>query len=307
MKFDCVSVGSWAAFDKIWTLDSDLVDGGTAQILLDKNVDKLFYGDCSFNVAVAANNLGLTSGVVSVVGQDFETTNYSKYLQNRGIDISGVTILPSRSSGINMNISMPDGTTFCITKPDASLEQDKVISYGHAIESTKWLIVNEKFSFFALHAVQKAKKLGAKILINGAIGNESSTSKEILSLADIFVANECEFAALKSNKMVDLLPSIVVKTLGKQGVTVQDGSHVFSVETIPTDRVIDTTGAGDSLVAGIIAGIVKGFSLKDSVKIGVCTASLVIEEIGCQSRVYDWSEVFEIFKSMPLKVDASGE
>ena len=54
MRFDCVSIGAWAAFDKIWSLDSDLVDGGTAQVLHSEYINRLFFGDCSFNVAVGA-------------------------------------------------------------------------------------------------------------------------------------------------------------------------------------------------------------------------------------------------------------
>ena len=307
MKFDCVSVGAWAAFDKIWSLDSDLVDGGTAQVLHNEYMDRLFFGDCSFNVAVAAKNLGLKVGVVSVVGQDFEDLMYAKSLRDLDIDISGVTVLPSKSSGYNMNLKTPDGTTFCITKADASLEQDGITSFGLAIESTRWVVVSEKFSEYALQAVRIAKDHGAKILINGSIGNGSEVSRGILSIADVLVTNESEFAALRRFGMEELIPPVVVTTFGAKGAKVHDGERIISVPPITTSGVIDTTGAGDSLVAGLVAGLVKGFSMEDSVRIGACTASLVIKEVGCQSRQYDWQEVLEIFAAIRPQEDEHGK
>lgn len=307
MKFDCVSIGAWAAFDKIWSLDLDLVDGGTAQVLHSEYIDRLFFGDCSFNVAIGAKNLGLDVGVVSVVGQDFEDLKYAKFLQDRDIDISGVTVLPSRSSGYNMNMKTPDGTTFCITKADASLEQDRITSYGEAIVNTRWVVVSEKFSEYSLQAVRIAKDHGSKVLINGSIGNGSDVSRGILSMADVLVTNESEFADLRRLGMEELLPPVVVTTFGAKGAKVHVGERVISIPPVSTSGVIDTTGAGDSLVAGLVAGLVKGFSMEDSVRIGACTASLVVKEVGCQSRQYDWHEVLEIFEAIRPQEDGHGK
>lgn len=307
MKFDCVSVGAWAAFDKIWSLDSNIVDGGTSQIREDIYIDKLFFGDCSFNVAVAARNLGLKVGVVSVVGQDFEDLNYAKFLDSLGIDITGVTVLLSKSSGFNMNMRTPDGTTFCITKADASLAQDEITSFGQAIKSTKWAIVSEKFSEYSLKAARIAKDNGAKILINGSIGNGSDFSQEFLSIADILVTNESEFTDLRHFGMIKFLPPVVVTTLGARGATIYDCGRIISIPSVSTSGIIDTTGAGDSLVSGLVAGLVKGFSIEDSVRIGACTASLVIKEVGCQTRQYGWNEVLEIFAAIEPQEDEHGQ
>lgn len=307
MKFDCVSVGAWAAFDKIWSLDSEIVDGGTSQILHDEYVDKLFFGDCSFNVGVASKRLGLNVGVVSVVGQDFMDLEYAKFLQDLGIDISGVTVLTSKSCGFNMNMRTPDGTTFCITKADASLEQDRITSYGKAIESAQWVVISEKFSEYALRAARVAKNQGAKVLINGSIGNGSDVSRGFLSIADVLVTNESEFAALQRFGMEELRPPIVVTTLGAKGAKLHNGEEITFIPPVSTSGVIDTTGAGDSLVAGLVAGLVKGFSMEDSVRIGACTASLVIKEVGCQSRQYDWDEVREIFEAIRPQEDGHGK
>ena len=307
MKFDCVSIGAWAAFDKIWSLDSDLVDGGTAQVLHSEYINRLFFGDCSFNVAVGAKNLGLHVGVVSVVGQDFVDLKYAKFLQDRDIDISGVTVLPTRLSGYNINITTSAGTTFCITQADASLEQDKVTSYGEAIENASWVVVSEKFSEYTLQAVRIAKNHGSKVLINGSIGNGSFISREILSMADVLVTNKSEFDALRSFGMEDLTPPVVVITFGSKGAEIHTGEGIISIPPVSSSGIIDTTGAGDSLVAGLVAGLVKGFSLEDSVRIGACAASLVITEVGCQSRQYDWHEVLEIFEAIKSQENAHGE
>ena len=50
----------------------------------------------------------------------------------------------------------------------------------------------------------------------------------------------------------------------------------FQVEipALDQDKVIDTNGAGDSLVGGFIAGMIRGLSIQDSLKEGI--------ELSCQ-------------------------
>ena len=107
--------------------------------------------------------------------------------------------------------------------------------------------------------------------------------------------------------MEELTPPVVVITFGAKGAEIHTGKRIISIPPVSSSGIIDTTGAGDSLVAGLVAGLVKGFSLEDSVRIGACAASLVITEVGCQSRQYDWHEVLEIFEAIKSQENAHGE
>jgi len=73
--------------------------------------------------------------------------------------------------------------------------------------------------------------------------------------------------------------------LGEQGCYVRrQGEPGFSVEAFPT-RVVDTTGAGDSFVAGFIAGVVKGWELRDCARLGCAVAALNIQKVGATGGI----------------------
>jgi sugar/nucleoside kinase (ribokinase family) len=49
--------------------------------------------------------------------------------------------------------------------------------------------------------------------------------------------------------------------------------------------VVDTTGAGDGYDAGVIVGLVQGFSLEEAVQQGTAVASLVITKMGAMTAL----------------------
>ena len=55
------------------------------------------------------------------------------------------------------------------------------------------------------------------------------------------------------------------------------------IPAYPGAKVVDTTGAGDSFVAGFIHGLSKGLSLQDCCRYGCAVSSVVVEHMGTQS------------------------
>ncbi|KAK6202828.1 Ribokinase-like protein [Scheffersomyces amazonensis] len=54
----------------------------------------------------------------------------------------------------------------------------------------------------------------------------------------------------------------------------------YKVRELPTDKVVDTNGAGDAFAAGFIAGLVEGKTVSQSVDQGQWAAALSIQEVG---------------------------
>lgn len=76
-------------------------------------------------------------------------------------------------------------------------------------------------------------------------------------------------------------------TKGSENVQVYFGNSVnrsqnkFSVQPIPKQNVVDTTGAGDSFVAGFLYAYFRNQTLSECVNYGCDTAGRVITQIGC--------------------------
>ena len=114
--------------------------------------------------------------------------------------------------------------------------------------------------------------------------------KHLIKRVDLFCINFNEAIALSgqsgsdinemSKAILDLGPKSLIIKDGKKGSYFFDSNNQFSIKAYPVKEVIDTTGAGDAYIGGILMGKMNGMSILDSMKIGAVTASFCIEGIG---------------------------
>lgn len=60
----------------------------------------------------------------------------------------------------------------------------------------------------------------------------------------------------------------------------EEGIKEFPVHAIDASQITDTNGAGDAFAGGLLAGIVEGKSLEESIDMGQWLARLSIQELG---------------------------
>ena len=70
---------------------------------------------------------------------------------------------------------------------------------------------------------------------------------------------------------------------------------------VPGIHCIDTTGAGDSFAAGLIAGLCEGRDIADCARIGCAAASCSIEQIGATDGVRNREQVAERYRMIEMK------
>jgi sugar/nucleoside kinase (ribokinase family) len=106
---------------------------------------------------------------------------------------------------------------------------------------------------------------------------------------DILFANEAEAAAMEEEndveRAIDLLARevpLLVVTRSEAGATAIAGGERADVPAEPIERLVDTTGAGDLFAAGFLAGLARGKSLHDSLKLGAIAAAEVIQHYGAR-------------------------
>lgn len=118
--------------------------------------------------------------------------------------------------------------------------------------------------------------------------------RALLSSVQVLFANEEEALVLSGRpdapsalrELSAVCPTVVV-TLGARGCVVADGGEILGVDAPSVDRVVDTTGAGDSFAAGYLYGIVKQLGARRSAEIGGLLASKVITRFGARPEVSD--------------------
>src|SRR5690606_27092181 len=69
-------------------------------------------------------------------------------------------------------------------------------------------------------------------------------------------------------------PGLLGVKLGRQGVLLSPaaGEYIHVPVVQPPGEVIDTTGAGDSFYAGLLAGLLRGLSVEQAGRLGAATA-----------------------------------
>ena len=127
--------------------------------------------------------------------------------------------------------------------------------------------------------------------------------KDLIKRVDLFCINFNEAIALSgqsgsdinemSKAILDLGPKSLIIKDGKKGSYFFDSNNQFSIKAYPVKEVIDTTGAGDAYIGGLLMGKMNGMSILDSMKIGAVTASFCIEGIGVDGLLKITSDEFD--------------
>lgn len=91
-------------------------------------------------------------------------------------------------------------------------------------------------------------------------------------------------------KLLELDAVTIIK--GKDDATiVLEGSEETAVPFYKAEKVIDTVGAGDGFCAGFLAGIMKGMTPVEAVKLASINGSLVVQMRGDWEALPEWSVV----------------
>ena len=76
---------------------------------------------------------------------------------------------------------------------------------------------------------------------------------------------------------------VVIKR-GKEGCLIKTTDEEIEIPAYLDTKVIDTTGAGDSFVAGFLYGLKNKWELKECARFGCAVASCIVEQMGANAE-----------------------
>jgi sugar/nucleoside kinase (ribokinase family) len=116
-----------------------------------------------------------------------------------------------------------------------------------------------------------------------------SDLKKVIAKSNLFCINYNEavhLSGLKNHTLREIADSILhfgsdslIIKQGEKGATYFDEDYSFSVGAYPVNKVMDTTGAGDTFAGGILSSKIAGKNIQDSMVAGATMASFCIENI----------------------------
>ena len=259
--------------------------------------DEIYKPGGAANVALNLSSLGSNTTLIGVTGKDASSTAVIDLLKKNNIKkalsksdhptISKTRILASQQQLIRIDneeeFSETDWqSSLSHYKKHISFKKNKVLiisDYGKGTLKNIPLIIRE------------AKKTKKTILVDPK-GDDFEKYKS----ADIITPNLYEFERVVgkisseseiTKKGKDLIKSLRLNSLlitrGSDGMTLLDKRNGKVIrEDFPTEArdVFDVSGAGDTVIASIAAGLAGGFSLSESIRLANIAAGIVVGKSG---------------------------
>ncbi|MEI7741618.1 MAG: sugar kinase [bacterium] len=257
------------------------------------------------NVAVGASRLGSRTAIYSVMGDDETTDLAFKKLGREGVDTRYVSIKKDANSSFSIVLTYKGNRTILAKHEPNVYTLPK-------IDETKWLYLSELGThyhklFDKLPEYIKAK--GIKLAFNPGTIQLQAGAK---ALSPILKATEVLFVNLEEAEMLlgikdhneiekiiklvwKLGPNIVVISDGARGAYAFDGGKIYFHPSLPV-KVVEATGAGDSLGCGFVAAFIEGKKIQESLAWGIANASSVITQVGPQAGLLTRAGIDKVLK-----------
>ncbi len=252
--------------------------------------ERVGVGGSAANVAIALRRLGLRSSLIAKIGLDSFGRIAVDHLLKYKVDISGLKVSINTSTGFSIVVIDGNGNIVLYSYKGASetlseneISQD-IISRANMIHIAS---IRPEIVSKVLNMVKEGKLVSwdpGRVISRMGIERLGN----LISKVDILLANreEAEEMAHESDperaarKLHDLGAKLVIVKLGAEGSLAVGNFGKIRIPRCPVEKVVDTTGAGDSFAAGLLAAIAKGYNVEDSLAIASAAASLKVMHLG---------------------------
>lgn len=262
-------------------------------------------GGVAANVARGLNKLGVKTTLIGALGRDGAAAALTQQLAEEGLTLTTI----ERST-------YPTGQYIAFHDPDGALTaacvDDRILSEAPADLLDPILKDTSKADASALWfadanlpeelLLQVAKLAPQKSLVANAVSNSKAHRlKPVLGSVSLLLLNRGEARALTGSAssvaneklvedLLELGPAQIILTDAAKDVLVYDGTTVQAFSP-PAAKIVDVTGAGDALTAGLLAALARGYSLLDAVPAGLKAAQKTLSSPGALAENLTWENI----------------
>lgn len=235
-------------------------------------------GGNAVNVAVQLALLGEASHYFGAVGIDQDGARTIDALASGGVDVSAIQQKPGATAYTDIDV-LPSGER-------VFAYEDFGVCAGYR-PSASDLTALDGMDHVHIGWMDDAGELRRRLVAKGlSVSQDISVNTDPVHLGveglTVAFGSAGEDDATAAHLLERLLregAKLAVVTRGSRGACASDGIKSCSVEAEPVD-VIDTTGAGDSFIAGFLAAFKSGADIRTSLERGCRTAATTCAHIG---------------------------
>lgn len=251
---------------------------------------RISLGGVGRNIAENLVHLGITTKLMSVIGDDMYGKKIMEHANTIGLDMKSTLVVSQRPTSTYLAILDRNGEmNAAISSMDIidDLSIDFIQSRRQVIENARLCVIdtnlpelvmnyildNFKDTVFFLDTVSTTKAMKVKNQI-GAFHTIKPNKMEAELLSGVPIHNTSDL--LKASEcFLEKGVQRVFITLGEDGVFFNDG-HIHKLVASPKGKVINATGAGDAFVAALAYCHYNNMTTEESARFSMGAATLAL-------------------------------
>jgi sugar/nucleoside kinase (ribokinase family) len=283
-------------------------------------------GGCATNVSVGISKLGVESGVITKVGDDYLGKWIQDEIGKEGVDKSLIEIENGCSSDLSaIIVDKKSGERTIFFNRDAN---EKLEVKPENLEKAEWVFVSAlnssefvKWEDNLDKIIKTCLEKGIKLALNPGQSNIKGNCPKIVEAiknSQILMVNKDEAVEILSSEkekyseselndekfLMETLkkmgPEIVTLTDGSRGAWAYDGKTFMHAKSA-ADNVVETTGAGDAFSSGFISAYLKGKDTKECLCWGIANSKNSLGFYGATGGLLREEEMPEKIKDIEVK------
>jgi pseudouridine kinase len=244
---------------------------------------RISVGGVARNVAENLARLGERAILLSAVGSDRSGKRVREQANEAGIDVSHLLEIPDHHTGAylavldhvgELSISIDDMAVLSAITPSV------IYNRRSLIRDAAMIVMDANLSPSAIQSLMnQAKKYGVPERVKPHLPDLFMVTPDLPEagvLCERSLHNTRSQGTAAAKQLVAMGVQVAIVTLAELGVcyaTTEVSGHVPAVKT----QLIDRTGAGDALTAGVVFGLLNDFSIDEAVRLGASAAALTLQ------------------------------
>ena len=313
---EVVGIGTCALDIVFKTLKTSVKD-----VLLASNF-MLSAGGIVGNTLSGLARLGVNVGYIGKLGDDVWARKLLAAFLRDGVNFSKIQLSKGdKTEAVAVAVDERGERSFIVFLGAILKLKPEDIDLGY-VKSASYLITDGIPLETTLHVVKEVKKFGVKVFFSPAappslyeevLEGSKQDFMELLTLSDVFSTNHLIALAIANcpsiNEAIKELRKLnqsahMALTMGEKGCVICYNDVVEEVAAFKVD-VVDTTGAGDAFNAGLLYGLLRNLSFRESAIIGNALAAIKCTKLGARSGLPDLPQLKDFLRSRGFEVLAN--
>lgn len=239
------------------------------------------------NQAVAMARLGAEVAMFGCVGNDDNGKKLTAKLKAEGINVDNIKVVDDSPTGLAIiTVGENDNTIVVVSGANGDVNKEYVDAIKEKLFQYDMVVLQHEIPIETVHyVINLCYEKGISTVLNPAPA--ACVPKDIIDKVTYITPNEHEASLIfgsdkATEEMLKMYPEKLLITQGSKGVsTCLKSGEIFSVPCRKS-KVVDTTGAGDTLNGAFAVRVSEKSSIKEALEFANIAAGISTEKMGAQ-------------------------